>query len=223
MPTFKSMKNGYANMWASCELQAKDTVLCKKVAAGIIKDRARYEAVSAKTGVPWEWIACVHQRESGRNWKAVLHNGQKIVGTGKKTTIEPKDRGPFATWEEAAIDALEYDGQTKVKDWSVPRMLYEFEEYNGWGYLKHGENSPYVWASTNHEQLGKYTSDGKYNSKVDDVQLGCAAVLKSIYAQIGEEKPIGASKPSPVPTTPVSLASLLGVFLRFILSRFKRK
>lgn len=34
--------------------------------------KARYQAVSAKTGVPWAFIAVVHQREASQNWNTQL-------------------------------------------------------------------------------------------------------------------------------------------------------
>lgn len=75
-------------------------------AARIEANRSRYEVVSKATGVPWDVIGVIHYRESSGSFAGVLHNGQKIIGTGKKTTLVPKGRGPFSTWEDAAVDAL---------------------------------------------------------------------------------------------------------------------
>ena len=59
-------------------------------------------------------------------------------------------------------------------------MLYEFEKYNGFGYVKHKVNSPYVWAGTSLQQSGKYVADGVFNRSHWDKQLGCAAILKKL-------------------------------------------
>jgi lysozyme family protein len=34
--------------------------------------KARYRAVSAKTGVPWAFIAVAHEREASQNWNTQL-------------------------------------------------------------------------------------------------------------------------------------------------------
>ena len=55
----------------------------------------------------------------------------------------------------------------QVKVWSVERMLYECEKYNGWGYLKRGP-SPYLWSWTNIYRGGKYVEDGVYSASAWD-------------------------------------------------------
>lgn len=222
MPSFESMKSGYANMWASAEVTKRATV--ERVASGIMENRGKYEAVSHETGVPWEWIACVHHRESSGSFAGVLHNGERIIGTGKKTRLVPAGRGPFSSWEAAAIDALKFKGLHLIADWSITRMLYQFEDYNGWGYFNYRKvNSPYVWAATSHQQPGKYVADGKWDATATDKQLGCAAVLKVLYELQGIDSAADAPKPSPAPTTPDKPASLLSVLLSLFLAIFKRK
>lgn len=184
--TFEQGKVGYQNLWDKAELLPAKAAEARAVAKRIVQNRARYEAVSKKTGVPWVWIAAAHQRESGGDFRGVLHNGERILGTGKKTRLVPADRGPFTTWEEAAEDALEIKGLHKITDWSIPRMLFEWERFNGFGYAKRGVNSPYVWAGTTLQQRGKYVADGKYSATTWDTQLGTAAVLKALD-EIAEE------------------------------------
>lgn len=166
-------------------------------AAKIEANRPRYEAVSAQTGVPWDVIGVIHYRESSGSFAGVLHNGQKIIGTGKKTTIVPKGRGPFSTWEEAAVDALmnchPYAG--KNKDWSIAGTLDILERYNGLGYRNKGLPSPYLWAGTDQYVKGKYVADGKYDPNHVDQQLGVAAILMKI-----REGQATAPTPKPTPT-----------------------
>ena len=154
------------------------TAQAKKLAA----NRSRYEVVSKATGVPWDVIAVIHMRESGADFKGVLHNGQKIIGTGKKTTIVPKGRGPFSTWEEAAIDALMKCAPylSKNKDWSLGNTLDLLEKYNGLGYQKKGLPSPYLWAGTDQYAKGKYVADGKFDANAVDKQLGVAPVMMQL-------------------------------------------
>lgn len=177
-------------------------------AAKMEANRARYEVVSAKTGVPWDVIGVIHYRESSGSFAGVLHNGQKIIGTGKKTTIVPKGRGPFSSWEEAAVDALMncHPFAGKNKDWSIAGTLDLLERYNGLGYRKKGLPSPYLWAGTDQYVKGKYVADGKYDPNHVDQQLGVAALLKKIRdtawapGDPPSAKPVEPVKPSPAPS-----------------------
>jgi len=158
------------------------STLINQQADKILANRARYEAVSKATGVPWDVIGVIHYRESSGDFKGVLHNGQKIIGTGKKTTIVPKGRGPFSTWEEAAIDAL-VNAPPKAamnKDWSIAGTLDILEKYNGLGYRNKGLPSPYLWAGTDQYMKGKYVADGKYDPEHVDKQLGVAPILMKL-------------------------------------------
>lgn len=170
----------------------------EKQAAKIRANRARYEAVSAKTGVPWDVIAVIHYRESSGDFAGVLHNGQKIIGTGRKTTLVPKGRGPFSTWEQAAIDALmncaPYAGKTK--DWSIGNTLDVLERYNGLGYRKKGLPSPYLWAGTDQYTKGKYVADGKFDPNHVDRQLGVASILVALRGK-DDDKPVAKPKLKP--------------------------
>ena len=203
--------------------------------------RSRYEAVSAKTGVPWDVIAVIHYRESTNHFAGVLHNGQKIIGTGKKTTIVPKGRGPFSTWEDAAIDALmnchPYAG--KNKDWSLANTLDLLERYNGLGYRKKGLPSPYLWAGTDQYSKGKYVADGKFDQNHVDTQLGVAALLIALRGKAPEptinhpkldkldkptQKPVREQKPATATTpAPAKPRGLLASLLAFIASILRGK
>lgn len=158
-------------------------------AAKIEAHRDRYEAVSKLTGVPWDVIGVIHYRESSGDFAGVLHNGQKIIGKGTKTTIVPNGRGPFSTWEEAAVDALVSCAPyaAKNKDWSIAGTLDILERYNGLGYRNKGLPSPYLWAGTDQYVKGKYVADGKYDPEHVDKQLGVAPILMKLREKA--EKP----------------------------------
>lgn len=176
--TFEATKLGYSNLWRSATLKGgADATNAETFARKIIAAEDRYRKVQAATGVPWFFIGALHMREDSCSFAGVLHNGDRIIGTGGLTTHVPAGRGPFSTWEESAVDALKLKNLHRVQDWSVARMLYSAEVYNGLGYVSHGVNSPYVWAGTNQEQRGKYISDHNWDPNADDAQLGVAAVL----------------------------------------------
>src|SRR4030067_2890491 len=83
----EGVRSVYANLWAAMRIRPERLATARAIAAGIARDRARYEAVAGKTGVPWHWIAIVHHLESGRNFATHLHNGDSLRrGTGEGPT-----------------------------------------------------------------------------------------------------------------------------------------
>jgi lysozyme family protein len=178
--TFENTKAGYLNMWRSVKLKQVDASSIDRFAQKILKAEATYKEVEKVIGVPWFFIGALHMRESSCDFSGVLHNGDKIIGSGRLTYRVPKGRGPFYSWKDSAIDALKLKSLHKVDDWSAERMAYEAERFNGLGYTGKGVNSPYVWAGTNHEQTGKYVADHVWDSDFDDPQIGVMAVIRRL-------------------------------------------
>lgn len=154
----------------------------RKVANG----KAQYMEIEILTGVPWYMIGVIHSLEASSDFKACLHNGERIIGTGRKTTLVPRGRGPFATWKEAALDAIKIESvyQNDGGAWPIGHVLKLLELYNGAGYLKNhtDENSPYLWACSNiNDGKGKYVADGKWSASADTHgQVGCATLIKQL-------------------------------------------
>ena len=138
--------------------------------------KARYQLVAAKTKVPWFLIAVIHEREASQSWAANLAQGDPWNAVSVHV---PKGQGPFASWEEAAVNALKRSPPYAAHwaDWSIGGALTLLEQYNGLGYALRGVASPYVWAGTDQYQSGKYVADGHYDPHVIDHQLGCAALI----------------------------------------------
>lgn len=221
-----------AARWARAKLTrgSQASVVAKK----LVGNRARYLAVAKQSGVPWFVIAVIHQRESSGSFAGVLHNGQKIIGTGRKTTLVPKGRGPFASWEEAAIDALVNCAPYAARntDWSVGGTLALLERYNGLGYYNRGLPSPYVWAGTDQYVKGKYIADGKFDPNHVDTQLGCAALLMAMQAldatvTLGYAPAPPEPVPDPVPPDPapqpLPQPSFWAAFFMAVVGFFRRK
>lgn len=197
-PTFAGLAPEYARLRASARVTAKAGVAdaVAKVRAG----RARYEAVEARTGVPWWFIGALHYRESTCDFRGVLHNGERILGTGRKTSLAPKGRGPFDAWEEAAVDALQIKGLHKIADWSMERALFEGERFNGFGYRNRGVPSAYLWSGTSVYVGGKYVSDGKWSATARDKQMGIAPIMFALApAEVLETSPAPVARPVPTP------------------------
>ena len=184
-PTPEQTRAGYVNLWNRAKVRPESAGAAHAVALKIVANKARYQAVEAKTGVPWFMIGPIHSRESSLRFNAHLHCGTPLTS---RTTLVPKGRpkappknGAVYTWEESAIDALSMPPHdlSKVGNWSLERILYETEKYNGWGYLGKG-NSPYLWAGTSEYRGGKYVRDHVYDPNAWDKQLGCVALLKRL-------------------------------------------
>lgn len=176
--------------WAVHKVLANKTASFDKVAAKLTAPNAmkHYKAVEAKTGVPWWFIAVVHYRESSQNFAKSLAQGDPW---NQVSTHVPKGRGPFKSWEEAAVDALTKCSPyaARNKDWSIGGALTMLEKYNGLGYYRKGLPSPYIWAGTDQYSKGKYVADGVFSASTVDTQLGVAGLLD----RMGVFK-----KPSPV-------------------------
>lgn len=167
----------YAKQWDAMKINASRVAEFDKLARFALANKARYKVIEAATGVPWFLIAVIHRREGNANFNTYLGNGQSLA---RVTTIVPKGRGPFPTFEAGAIDALKIDGLDKVRDWRIEKCLYYCETFNGFGYANKGLPSPYVWGGTSIQKPGKYVSDGRFSSTVMDTQPGCAPILKCI-------------------------------------------
>jgi lysozyme family protein len=141
--------------------------------------------VSAKTGVPWWWIATAHQMESGGSFTRHLHNGDPLTArTVQVPKGRPKTGKPPFSWTDSAIDALTMSPHEldKVERWGIARALYELERYNGFGYFAHQINSPYLWSYTTLYEKGKYVADGKWSASAVSKQCGAAAIIKAMVA-----------------------------------------
>lgn len=138
--------------------------------------KTRYHTVSGETHVPWFVIAVIHEREASQSWNANLAQGDSWA---KVSIHVPRGQGPFNSWEAAAINALEHCAPyaSRWTDWSPGGTLTLLETYNGLGYASRDIPSPYVWASTDQYEKGKYVADGHFDPDAVDHQLGCAALL----------------------------------------------
>jgi lysozyme family protein len=143
--------------------------------------KQRYLAVSARTGVPWFVIAVIHQRECSQSWAGSIAQGDPW---DRKSTHVPAGRGPFKSWEDAAVDALANCAPyaARNKDWSIGGILTLLEQYNGLGYASRGLASPYIWSGTDQYVSGKYVADHVFDPKAVDRQLGCAGLILAMAA-----------------------------------------
>jgi hypothetical protein len=117
----------------------------------------------------------------------------------------PAGRGPFVSWEAAAVDALVNCAPYVARnmDWSIGSTLTTLEKYNGLGYAARGLPSPYLWSGTDQYKSGKYVRDGFFDPNTVDGQLGCVGLLKAMTA-LDPTAALAAEKSSPVASHPPS-------------------
>lgn len=144
--------------------------------------RPRYEAVGERAGVPWYFIAAVHGLEASFNFRAHLHNGDFPLSrrTHQVPAGRPSTWLPPSDWESSAADALRIMGFTGQDDWSLPRLLYRLEAYNGFGYRRAGRVTPYLWSFSSLYDRGKFVADGKFDPRARSQQCGAGVMLKAL-------------------------------------------
>jgi lysozyme family protein len=147
----------------------------------LTKFRSRYEAVGQSFRMPWQFIGIIHALESSFNFGTHLHNGDPLTArTMHVPAGRPASGSPPFSWEDSARDALKFEGFDKETDWSVPRMLFLWEKYNGMGYRPFGVPSPYLWSFSSIYTSGKYVADGRFDATVVSKQCGAAVMLKAL-------------------------------------------
>jgi lysozyme family protein len=175
----------------------------------------------------------IHEREASQSWSGSLAQGDPW---DKVSVHVPAGRGPFRSWEDAAVDALVNCAPyaARWKDWSAGGALTLLEQYNGLGYARRGLPSPYVWAGTDQYSKGKFTRDAFYDPEAVDKQLGCAGLLIAmakldsgvVFAGSAQPGPVPAPSRPPVPTAP-SITNpskgSIGEFIVNLFTAFRRK
>lgn len=178
-----SLRREYETLFNSCAIRLDRATEIQASVTRLIANKPRYEEVTSLTGVPWSFVAVVHNMEAICKFTCHLHNGDPLTAP---TVQVPKGRpkggpGPF-TWEESACDALVLKSLGERTDWSLVGTLYQLESYNGWGYRLYHPHvlTPYLWAGSNHYTSGKYVADGTWSDTAASRQNGAAVLLRRL-------------------------------------------
>lgn len=176
MIDLEKLKAANLARWNAANILPEWTRILDTVAHRLVNSKQRYVTVALKTGVPWPVIAVIHQRESSQSWAASIAQGDPW---NHVSIHVPRGRGPFKSWEEAAIDALANCAPYLARwhDWSIGGTLTRLEQFNGTGYASMGRPSPYLWSGTDQYHSGKYVADHHYDPNAVDHQTGCAGLL----------------------------------------------
>lgn len=185
MISFESLKSEYERNWTSLEIRPGRLTEANAVARKALNGKATYQQIERLTGVPWCFAALCHYRESNFDFDTYLGNGESLH---RATTIVPKGRGPFATFVDGAVDAFRIQNFIGAQDWSIARMLFRLEAFNGFGYHAKGVNSPYLYGGSTlygppEARAGKFVRDHVFDSNHVDSQLGTAVILHAMMSQ----------------------------------------
>lgn len=186
-----ALRREYNDLFSKCATLPDVARAVDRVAAIAIANRARYDVAAAATGVPWFVIAAIHNLECSQRFDQHLHNGDPLKA---KTVNVPAGRpAKFpCSWEESAIDALEFEGFDRWRDWSIAGTLFKLESYNGFGSRNHGVHTPYLWSGSFADANGdgrlqpgeapiyvggKYVRDRVWDANAKSQQIGAAVLL----------------------------------------------
>jgi lysozyme family protein len=183
----EQLRQEYQRLFDTCKINQNKVGIVKDTTDKIRLYKHRYDAVSDELGIPWYFIAAIHNMEGSLNFNRHLHNGDPLIARTKHVPFgRPVHGNPPFSWEESAIDALKLMNLHKWDDWTIPGMLYKLELYNGWGYRKKHRNvlTPYLWSFTNHYTKGKYVADGRWSDEAVSNQCGAAIIIKHFYVDL---------------------------------------
>lgn len=178
---FERYSQGYAVLFETMVVRDQWKAIVSNKARQIIENKGRYLTVEGQTGVPWWMIGLIHKMEANLSFEKHLHNGDSLKERTRQVPRgRPKAGKPPFTWEESAVDALRYDGLDKASRWTIERICYYCEKFNGFGYRGKGVNSPYLWSGSTHYRKGKYYADRKYDPNMVSQQAGTMLVLRAM-------------------------------------------
>ena len=208
-----------ASRWAKAKLTRESEFT--RPAKVAIANKGRYLAIARQAGMPdiaWVFIAVSHYRESSQDFSRSLAQGDKW---NEESTHVPAGRGPFKSFEEAAVDALVKCSPyaARLKDWSIGGMLTNLERYNGTGYANRGIPSPYIWSGTDQYRSGKYVRDGVFDPDTVDKQIGCAGLILTMMQLDPSIKFDGPVQIQPRPIQPSPQPVRDGMWLQNSLNR----
>lgn len=199
VPFSQALRREYVTLFNTCVIRPEGAADVQGIVDRLISNSEPYRDVGAALGIPWFFIAVIHNMESSLNFKTHLHNGDPLTArTVQEPKGRPKNGRPPFTWQESAMDALTLKGLSAATDWSLAGMLYQIERYNGFGYRLYHPHvlSPYLWGQSNHYTSGKYVKDGVWSDTAASRQCGAAVLLRRL-AEMGQID--FADQPAPTP------------------------
>ena len=178
-----TLQKDYEDLYTHTEISLDRLPEVENIIDEILKYKPRYQSVGEPLGIPWYFVGIIHNMECSRQFSKHLHNGDPLTArTIQVPKGRPKTGQPPFSWEDGAKDALMCKNLDKINDWSLARILYELERYNGWGYRLYHPHvySPYLWSCSNKYSKGKYIADGTWSDTAVSKQIGAAILLRRL-------------------------------------------
>lgn len=178
-----ALRDEYQRLFDTCNIRPEKSAAVESIVGKLLNNKSRYGAAASPLGIPWFFVAAIHNMEASLNFGTHLHNGDPLTArTVHVPAGRPPEGNPPFTWEASAADSLAFQKLDSWNDWSLPGLLYKLEAYNGFGYrTKHPEVlSPYLWSFSNHYTSGKYVADGRWSDTAASNQCGAAVLLRRL-------------------------------------------
>lgn len=188
---FEVLKPEYSQLLSIMAVRPEKKELVDKVAVKLLGYETRYQPVVDRTGVPVVYIGPSFEREANSDFTRNAAQGWPLNSISKWIP----HNGPFRTWADSAVAAYHLNGLDQVGsgNWSWEHICFYGEMFNGFGYRDfHHMHSPYLWGGTNIQTVGKYPTDGEFDSTHMDEQLGMIPVARRM-AEIKPELALGSS------------------------------
>jgi lysozyme family protein len=204
VPLTDALKNEYIDLFTNCVATPSKAATIDKLIDNLVKNRKRYDQVATALDIPWFFIAVIHNMEASQDFDSHLHNGDPLTArTVQVPAGRPVAGSPPFTWVESATDALTMHGLDHMPDKTLPRLLYELERYNGWGYRQYHPQvkSPYLWSFSNQYKSGKYVADGTWSDTAVSQQCGAAVLLRRMSERKliqFDDQPLPKAKDGPI-------------------------
>ena len=181
--TFDRLKAENTQRWSAMVIRTDKREAVAQQVRSIASHKDRYSVVAATTKVPWHVIGILHSKEAGLNFNTHLHNGDPLSArTVHVPAGRPVSGTPPFTWEESAIDALALDGLSSNNDWSVERLAFLLERFNGIGYREQNPPiaTPYLWNFSNQYIKGLFVKDGVFDPNKVGQNCGAMPLLRQM-------------------------------------------
>jgi lysozyme family protein len=187
------LKQQYGDLFRKAKVNQADVRELSRAANFITSPAAfkMYQTVQGDTGVPWYVVGALHYREANCNFMGHLHNGDPLlmqtihvpINRPPRPWVPPATSDPRQLWRLSAKDALQ--GFTKLvpksPGWTVERMCYIFEAYNGFGCRANRIPSPYLWNYTQWYTSGGFPRDHDFERSYISRQAGVAAIIVMLH------------------------------------------
>jgi lysozyme family protein len=168
----------YNARWRAMVVRPERLAAADEVARRMASREARYRAITDPLGVPWYWLAAVHELEhSGRFTTSMVVTDPIDVRPGQPI---PDATITDAQWDDTARALLRARALPLWRGWDVPGLMYQWERYNGMGYRPLNVPSPYLWSFSNQYTAGKFIRAGVFSPTTVSAQPGTAVLLRRL-------------------------------------------